>query len=426
MEVTNLAVANRAVPSNRNGRFSLSVFVSYSVIMLVMLIATAVFTLFSVQVGRADNFTDIFYTNSFRGAFNWIQKLDWLGMIVQIVISTFSLFGVCLMTIRIMTSMLYLSAKGMWEEVHDLKQSGGESEKDFLGLFGMAKSWAKGKAGTGLDAIIGAVLILLPDVKKYSDFGEKSGQKFDEDVSISQYMLKIALPTIMTVFFFAMGFNGTLFQALAVTVDFMGTLADQAVSINYAGFAQDLVNSTTGYKFIFSSSGTNEGKLQQKIANDIYARIVTDVRGANSSQLYAIGQRVESYVQNNFTASKIAAACGNEGGDKSYTAVNPKVAAGLAGEYSDKYVPYITYTIDVNGASSATGAISQSVDSFIGASGSTAEDADNIVGDGGTIADMGDTGIVMAEGHRNKYIHVFIRQTTDFNGGFFSMDFDAQ
>ena len=44
-------------------------------------------------VAHADNFTDIFYTNSFRGAFEWIQKLDWIGMIVQIVISVFSLVG---------------------------------------------------------------------------------------------------------------------------------------------------------------------------------------------------------------------------------------------------------------------------------------------------------------------------------------------
>ena len=34
--------------------------------------------------GKADNFTDIFYTNSFRGAFEWVQKLDWVGMIVPV------------------------------------------------------------------------------------------------------------------------------------------------------------------------------------------------------------------------------------------------------------------------------------------------------------------------------------------------------
>ena len=143
--------------------------------------------------GRADNFTDIFYTNSFRGAFEWIKKLDWVGMIVQAVISVFSLFGVALLTIRIMTSMLFLSAKGMWEEVHDLKSGGETMEKDLFGMGGMLKSWTSGKAGTGLDAIVGAVLLLLPDVKRYSDFGEKAGGDFSDDITITQYILKIAL-----------------------------------------------------------------------------------------------------------------------------------------------------------------------------------------------------------------------------------------
>ena len=55
---------------------------------------------------HADNFTDIFYTQSFRGAFAWMEKLDWVGMILQAVISVFSIVGVSLVCIRIMTSIL--------------------------------------------------------------------------------------------------------------------------------------------------------------------------------------------------------------------------------------------------------------------------------------------------------------------------------
>lgn len=260
---------------------------------LFLAVAFSLWMALNVVSVRADNFTDVFYTNSFRGSFEWFKKLDWIGMVVQAVISVFSLVGVALIVIRVMTSMLYLSAKGLWEEVHDLKQSGGESDMYDLGLINMAKTWAKGKAGTGLDAILGAVLVLLPDVKRYSDFGEKSGQKFDEDTTISQYMLKIALPTVLAVFFLAMGFNGTLVKGLAVTVDAMGTLADKAVSVNYAGFVEDLVASGSGYKFTYDMDGTEEGKLKQSIAKDLYGRVVSEVRGATTAQLYAIGQQVE-------------------------------------------------------------------------------------------------------------------------------------
>lgn len=345
----------------------------------------------STVVARADNFTDIFYTNSFRGAFEWIQKLDWIGMIVQIVISVFSLVGTALLVIRIMTSMLYLSAKGLWEEVHDLK-SGGESDKYDFGLINMAQSWAKGKAGTGLDAIIGAVLILLPDVKRYSDFGEKSGGKFEEDINISQYMLKIALPTVMTVFFFAMGFNGTLFKALAVTVDAMGTVADKAVSINYAGFVDDLVNSGTGYQFVFSASGTNQGELQQSISKDVYGRAVSQLKGANASQLYTIGQNVETWVTDNVTPDNVAS--------NSVSQISEQVITGLGGDSADQYMGYLGYEILVNGSPEATGALSSvEMSSFL--------------------TDV--SGISELQG-QEKYLHLFVRQTTGFNGSYFNLE----
>ena len=343
-----------AVCRDRNGSRSHSIYsdgLGASCLAMVALLAfgvifAGVFTS-ATLVGRADNFTDLFYTNSFRGAFTWIQKLDWVGMIVQIVISTFSLFGVALLTIRIMTSMLFLSAKGMWEEVHDLKSGGGEADKDFIGLLGMAKSWSKGKAGTGLDAIIGAVLMILPDVKKYSDFGEKAGGDFSDDMTISQYMLKIALPTVMTVFFFAMGFNGTLFQALAVTVDAMGTVADRAVSVNYAGFVNDLINSGTGYQFVFKNAGTETGKLQQQVANDVYGRAVKQISGANAAQQYAIGQSVEAWVKENVTPQKCAEA----------PQLSARVKEGLGGEAADKYMGFISCQVVPSGSAEANGAL---------------------------------------------------------------------
>lgn len=306
----------------------------------------------------AEGFTDVFYTNSFRGSFEWFKKMDWLGMVVQAVISVFSLVGVSLIIIRIMTSMLYLSAKGLWEEVHDLKQSGGESEMYDLGLINMAKTWAKGKSGTGLDAILGAVLVLLPDVKRYSDFGEKSGQNFDADTSISQYMLKIALPTVLAVFFLAMGFNGTLVKGLAVTVDAMGTIADHAVSVNYSGFIDDLVNSGTGYKFMSVNDGSQAGKVTTGVQKEVYGKIVSKVRGIDSAQLYAIGQHLE---QNELTKEKILEAI------KASPRIDDAVRDGLEQDGGDRYWELIEYNVTLGGSEATTeqGAISFTVGSVL-------------------------------------------------------------
>lgn len=294
-----------------------------------------------VLTTRADNFTDVFYTSGFRGSFEWIRKLDWVGVVVQCVISTFALIGTALIVLRIMTSMLFLSAKGLWEEVHDLKQSGGgESEFYDFGMLNIAKTWAKGKAGTGLDAIFGAVLVLLPDVKRYSDFGEKSGQKFEEDVSIAQYMLKIALPTVLSIFFLAMAFNGTLMKGIAVSVDALGEVADRAVSVNYAGFVEDLVNTKSGYNFVAANDGTKLGEYQTKIQNDVYGRVVAKISNPTPAQLFAVGQKVESIINREELISNAS----------NSMQVQPNIRGNLndAAE-NDKYWGYMAYRISESG-----------------------------------------------------------------------------
>lgn len=382
---------------------------TYASLIIFFIFLLALFTTSSVCVANADNFIDIFYTNSFRGAFEWIKKLDWVGLIVQWVISVFSLFGVALVVIRIMTSMLYLSSRSLWEEVHDLKQSNSEGDKYDFGMINMLKSWTKGKAGTGFDALIGAVLILLPDVKKYSDFGEKASGDFDQNMTITQYMLKIALPTVMTVFFFAMGFNGTLFQMLAITVDAMGTAADKAISINYAGYVEDLVNSGVGYKFYFNAQNTNLGDFQQGLAKDLYGRLVSEVRGADAEQLYQLGKNVEAYVatidysalstcsQISQNVKETLAGGGSSGGEES------------AGSREDNMVPYLGYDIIINGSASAAGEFggeAHTVDDFFGS----------------TFGEAVPRYESAYTENQTKYIHLFIRQTSSFSGSYFNLD----
>lgn len=365
-----------------------------AVCMFVTLLGVLVATQPSVVIARADNLVDIFYTNSFRGSFEWFKKMDWLGMLVQAVISIFSLVGVSLIVIRIMTSLLYLSAKGLWEEVHDLKQGGGESELYDFGFVNMAKSWAKGKAGTGLDAIFGAVLILLPDVKKYSDFGEKSGEKFDDDTTMTQYILKILLPTVLAISFLAMGFNSTLTKGLAVTVDGLGAFADKCVSVNFAGFVDDMVNSGTGYKFTFAAAGTQEGKLQEALAKDLYGRVMSSARGANTAQLQQIGINIESAINENFDSWV-----------SNSSQISEKVASNLGTENGDRFYSYLGFEVIANSSTNETsGQVGQLLLSDI-------------------MEGTGLVGSTTADGNAfDKVFHIYIRQTNSFDGSYFNVD----
>lgn len=348
------------------------------------------------HVGRADNFTDIFYTNSFRGTFEWVNKMDFIGMGCQWVLSVFSVIGVVLIVVRIVTSLLVINARGLCQEIHDIKQSGSGDLYD-LGMVGMVKSVAQGKHGTGADAIISAALCLAPDFIKYSDFAENSGMQFDNDVTTSQYMLKIAIPTVMSVFFFAMGFNGTLWHALAVTVDGMGAIADKAVSVNYAAIVDDLVNSNAGYKFQFGSLGTNLGGYQQDIAKDIYGRAVSHLENPSSAQLQAIGRTVENWVQNNVDYS-ILAKSPQVGKDAQNGLTN-----GSAVE-KDRFIKYLGYDIVVNSnkdMKTQDGVKSVAISELIKAKG------DNEA----TIA-----------GKSDDVVYLFFKQTNSFDGSYFNTD----
>lgn len=375
------------------------------VAMAIMLLALLLCS--TVTPAYADNFTDVFYTNSFRGSFEWFKHLDWIGMVVQAVISVFALVGTALIVIRIMTSLLYLSARGLWEEVHDLKQSGTESELYDLGMVSMVKSWAKGKSGTGLDAFIGAILMLLPDVKRYSDFGEKSGSKFEEDTSMSQYMLKILLPTVLAVFFLAMAFNGTLVKGLAVTVDAMGTLADRGVSINYAGFIDDLINKNIGYQFVVAEDGTQLGRLTGAVQKEVYGKVVARFDNPDESTLYLIGKAVEDKFKPENVETAISNASTNDIGQLLHDSIfNPE----SGGETVDRYFSYITADVIVGG-SQLEGADLEGSNGILCASiGDILDDAGFTTGGGG-----GAAGTLT-----DQFINVKFRQGKTFTGSYFN------
>lgn len=341
-------------------------------------------------VPHADNFTDIFYTNSFRGTFEWLNKVDWLGKIVQGVISIFSILGVSLIAIRVLSSMLVISSRGLWEEVHELKQAGGGGEMYDFGVIGMAKTWVSGKAGTGLDAIIGALLILAPDIMKYSDFGEKSGMQLEQDISMSQYMLKIAIPVTMAVFFFAMGFNGTLWKFFATTVDGMGTIADHAVSVNYSAIVNDLVNSKTGYAFTLASDGTERGKYMQKISTDVYGRVVSLMDNPDTAALNSVGLKVEEAIPR-----VVGDALGNAN-----TSISSDVINGLKGDDADRYYKYLGFQVEMSPRNiSDTSGVAQIA-----------------------LSELMPENFAATKDSAEQYIYIYPRQTTNFNGSYFNTD----
>lgn len=188
-----------------------------TIILELLLIALCTyFVLCSFHLAKADNLLDLFDSYAFRGSLKTIDKFNWVGKLMSYIISVFSMLGLFLICYQRLISLLYLAGRNTFDTVHEIKSSlSGGSGRDAFGIRSMFTNAMQGggQYGTGLDAIVGFLLSLLPDVKKYSDYNpERMAYNVQEEDSCTTYMLKTAIPTIMLIFFFAMGYNGTLWQ----------------------------------------------------------------------------------------------------------------------------------------------------------------------------------------------------------------------
>lgn len=241
-----------------------------TIILELLLIALCTyFVLCSFHLAKADNLLDLFDSYAFRGSLKTIDKFNWVGKLMSYIISVFSMLGLFLICYQRLISLLYLAGRNTFDTVHEIKSSlSGGSGRDAFGIRSMFTNAMQGggQYGTGLDAIVGFLLSLLPDVKKYSDYNpERMAYNVQEEDSCTTYMLKTAIPTIMLIFFFAMGYNGTLWQGFGVIVDAMGTAAEAVLKY----FSQNNVDSKNPKTFV------NTRRMKYADIIDIVADLAT-------------------------------------------------------------------------------------------------------------------------------------------------------
>lgn len=220
------------------------------------------------------------------------------------IISVFSMLGLFLICYQRLISLLYLAGRNTFDTVHEIKSSlSGGSGRDAFGIRSMFTNAMQGggQYGTGLDAIVGFLLSLLPDVKKYSDYNpERMAYNVQEEDSCTTYMLKTAIPTIMLIFFFAMGYNGTLWQGFGVIVDAMGTAAEQLVATDLNSIVSTAMNTGKAYKFSWDASGSDYGDFMQDMVKAVYKQALKNGKDYTSDTQQTVG----SYVDNIFLNGK--------------------------------------------------------------------------------------------------------------------------
>lgn len=270
-----------------------------AIILELFLIAMCAYlVLNTIHLVLADNLLDLFDSYAFRGSLKTIDKFNWVGKLMSYIISVFSMIGLFLVCYQRLISLLYLAGRNTFDTVHEIKSSlSGGSGRDAFGIRSMFTNAMQGggQYGTGLDAIVGFLLSLLPDVKKYSDYNpERMAFNVQEDDSCTTYMLKTAIPTIMMIFFFAMGYNGTLWQGYGVIVDAMGTAADQLVSTDLNSIVSTAMNTGKAYKFSWDASGSDYGDFMQDMVKAVYKQALKNGRDYTSDTQQSVGSYVDS------------------------------------------------------------------------------------------------------------------------------------
>lgn len=280
----------------------------------VMFVLYAGMLTFSFTQVKADSLMDLFQTDAFTGSWEVFTHFNVVGMVMNFIISVFCLLGICLIVFQRMISIMYLSSRSLFDKIHEIKQSG--MGKRFFGYEGILPDAVNAKNGTGLDAIIMFILSILPDIKEYSDYkeGNKAYNLADTD-TVTSYILKVSLPTVMLLFFFSIGFNGNMFRIYGNVVDAMSTAADNFVNTKLSTYVDRLINKGNAYEFAYADDGTEFGKLKQKIAKNVYTSVIRNIENPTTDAMLLIGQQVDNSLKN-VSDSTVSAALGAAGSTK--------------------------------------------------------------------------------------------------------------
>lgn len=246
---------------------------------------------------------DLFQTSAFSGSWEVFSKFNWLGALMNFVISTFCLIGIVLIVLRILITLVFKSGEVLWDKVYDLKN--GQKGNKLFGFPGMFREVYNGNYGVGLDAAMGFLLSLLPDVKSYSDYNpEKMMYNLQEDDTITTYLLKISLPTIMALFVFAIGFNGILLQGFGNVVNAMAYGAKRLVTVDLSAGVAKVMGAGSLYSFSFNTKD-ELGKLKKNVASQIYYKILPKLSNLDTSSMQSLGSKIENWVDTKLTPKNL-------------------------------------------------------------------------------------------------------------------------
>lgn len=267
---------------------------------LCLLCMVAIVSGFQLAFADGNNLTDLFDTEAFRGSWNVFNKFNWIGGILNFIISAicfFIMFSSCLSTI---TTVGYFALRPFWDTVDEVKKS--HMNQKFMGVGGYFEDAFMGKHSSGMDSIFSLLYVFVPNIKAWSEMNDEhlSSSGLTAEENIFSWFLKTGLNKIIIITMASMGFNGTLMKAYAMVADGVGAAAEHVVNYQLDETIDNIFTSGENFKFSLDD-GTAKGKLQQKVAEDIYRVVIKEGQVKDAQRKQKLGSSIQTSIKKEIT-----------------------------------------------------------------------------------------------------------------------------
>lgn len=243
----------------------------------------ATLLIFSMPLFATDANNDIMYVIDspiLRGRNDMVAKYSTgIAWLAQLLITACGFFIICLKTVTIGFTLLYLTHPDFWNKVSSVKEN------------------LKGRQdGSWITTI---VAWCTPDVKALSEYADTNDDRMYNSggmQSIGNYVKQNAVQFIALVTLASVLWSGKLLKLVGALSQGCVAVFDWALSIDYGGKVNDILEADRDYQFLYNTA-TTEGAAKQKFAMMLYSQVKTAIPDNRTSDfLNNVGKAIQTKV----------------------------------------------------------------------------------------------------------------------------------
>lgn len=255
--------------------------------------------------------TALFKTEAFRGSWKVFEKYNWLGQILNWIISSVCFISLFCIVLSLVITLSYFALRPFWDTVHEIKKEnvgGGNGWTDVLGIGNYVKGSLFSTKTSGLDSLVNLFYIFVPDVYAKSEMNEENRDpSLKSEDTVVTWLVKTGWKKVFIMLILSMGFNGTLMQCFGMVVDGLGVFGDRVASYRMDTLVNNILDSGDNYHFTLGDTGVSADVVKGNIAKECYKLVLGTVGADNQTSVMkqTIGKNIESRIRSEITKERM-------------------------------------------------------------------------------------------------------------------------